>query len=307
MFQLCLWDVTTMLKVPTIKSWPLAFWQAVKRFDAKNGWVMSSHIAMSMMLALFPFVLFTVALTGAVANILSQDVALDDLIELVFGAWPEAVSKPILTELYAVLQTSGTGLMTFGGVLALYFASNGVNAVRVAMVQAYHDRDARPFWLSRLLCLGLVILGGIGILAAALFEIILPLYVQHLAEFFPTFPVSPHWQRGINGILVAVLPLIAVLLCHAILPGRIHRFSHILPGALLTVTLWWLAGIGFAFYVGSVAQYSATYAGLAGAMAAMIFLYVNAVILILGAEFNGVLIDMAEDSSPDARLSNPDD
>lgn len=269
-----------------------SLWIALKRFNEKNGWVMSSHIAMSMMLALFPFVLFTVALSGAVANVFSSDVALDDLVALVFGSWPEAVSTPIVTELYAVLESSSTGLATFGGVLALYFASNGVNAVRVAMVQAYHDTDTRPFWLSRMICFGLVILGGIGILLIATFEVILPLYLHYLAGFFPEIPVLQSWPLGLNTILAALLPLGAVLVCHMSLPGRIHRVSTILPGTLLTVALWWGAGIGFAYYVGSVAQYSATYAGLAGAMAAMIFLYVNAAILILGAEFNGVLIDL---------------
>lgn len=259
---------------------------------------MSSHIAMSLMLALFPFVLFTVALSGALASLFSQHVVLDDLVDLVFGAWPEAVSAPILAELYAVLETSSTGLATFGGLLALYFASNGVNAVRLAMVQAYHDVDARPFWLSRLICFGLVILGGCGILLAALFEVVLPLYLHYLADFFPQTTLSLPQGLGLNSMLVALLPLIAVLLCHLILPGRFHRIPHLLPGVVLTVGLWWAAGIGFAYYVGSVAQYSATYAGLAGAMAAMIFLYVNAAILILGAEFNGALIDLEKSPAP---------
>lgn len=278
--------------------WSKALWNAGQRFQAKNGWVMSSHIAMSLMLALFPFVLFTVALAGAVASVLSQDVALQDLVDLVFGAWPDAVSQPILQELYAVLETSSTGLATFGGVLALYFASNGVNAIRLAMVQAYHDTDSRPFWQARLICLGLVILGGLGILVAALFKVILPLYVHYIADLFPGAIPSVQWQDGTSSTLISLLPLVAVLLCHAVLPGRLHRLSHILPGALLTVVLWWAAGIGFAFYVGSIAQYSATYAGLAGAMAAMIFLYVNAAILILGAELNGVLIDEATPQKP---------
>ena len=58
---------------------------------------------------------------------------------------------------------------------------------------------------------------------------------------------------------------------------------------MVTLLLWWAAGTGFALYVSSFASYSATYAGLAGAMAALIFLYLNAAILILGAEINGVL------------------
>ena len=269
---------------------PQALLAAAKRFHRKQGWVLSSHIAMSMMLALFPFVLFTVALTGAVAGMLSQDVQLDDMVDLVFGAWPPAVAEPIVSELYAVLETSNSRLMTLGGVFALYFASNGVDAVRLAMVQAYRDDDPRPFWKCRLLCLAFVVLGGAGIMATAFFEFLLPLSARYLADFFPQLTVGNGWEGGLNGLLVAVAPLVAVLACHIWLPGHIHKVRHILPGAILTVVMWWAASWGFSVYVSGFARYSATYAGLAGAMAALIFLYLNAAILILGAEFNGALI-----------------
>ena len=263
---------------------------ALSSFNRKNGWVMSSHIAMSMMLALFPFVLFTVALSGALASVLGQDVSIGDLLDPVFGSWPEEVSGPILRELYAVLDSSSTGLATLGGLLTLYFASNGVDAVRVALVNAYGDTDPRPYWQARLICLGLVILGGAGVLATALFEVILPLYLRYVADLLPVPAVGRGWDQGLHGVLLLLVPLVAVLLCHVVLPGQRHRLAQILPGALLTLVLWWAAGVGFAIYVGSFAQYSATYAGLAGAMAAMIFLYVNAAILILGAEFNHALM-----------------
>ncbi|WP_424977562.1 YihY/virulence factor BrkB family protein [Leisingera sp. S232] len=254
---------------------------------------MSSHIAMSMMLALFPFVLFTVALAGTVAGVFSQNLEMDRMTDLVFGAWPESVARPILAEVEAVLRTSSTQLATLGGIFALYFASNGVEAVRVALVQAYHDTDTRPFWKTRAICIGLVILGGTGILAAAVFEVLLPLYVRHLADLLPFGQPSGQWEKGLSGLFAVFLPVGAVLCFHVILPGRVHRLRRILPGAILTLFLWLVCGSGFAFYVTSFAQYSATYAGLAGAMAAMIFLYLNSAILILGAEFNGALIDMA--------------
>lgn len=274
---------------------------AAQAFSRKNGWVMSSHIAMSLMLALFPFVLFTVALSGALAAVLGQDVAIGDLLDPVFGGWPEAVSGPILRELYAVLDTSSTQLATLGGVLTLYFASNGVDAVRVAMVNAYGDVDPRPYWKARLICLGLVILGGAGVLATAMFEVILPLYLRYVADLLPYPLIAQGWDLGLRGLLLVLVPLAAVMACHLVLPGQRHRLSQILPGALLTLALWWAAGIGFAYYVGSFAQYSATYAGLAGAMAAMIFLYVNAAILILGAEFNGVLMSGPAEATRRAR------
>ncbi|WP_291726668.1 YihY/virulence factor BrkB family protein [Leisingera sp. F5] len=279
--------------LPPLRCWPAALLDATRRFNRKNGWVMSSHIAMSMMLALFPFVLFTVALAGTVAGLLSQDVAMETLTEQVFSVWPDAVARPILTELKAVLQTSNTQLVTLGGLFALYFASNGVDAVRTAMVQAYHDTDTRPFWRSRALCIGLVVLGGAGILAVTVFEVILPLYVRHIAQLLPFDSVPKGWEKGLRGVLALALPTGAVLAFHVLLPGRVHRLRRILPGAILTLLLWLACGSGFAFYVGSFAQYSATYAGLAGAMAAMIFLYLNSAILILGAEFNGALIEIA--------------
>jgi membrane protein len=263
---------------------------ALRRFDSKNGWVMSSHVAMSLMLALFPFVLFTVALAGT----LTQDVQLDEMIELVFGGWPEEVADPIVKELYAVLNASGSRLMTLGGLLALYFASNGVNAVRVAMTQAYREVDPRPFWKARLLSLVLVIIGGAGILAITVLELVLPLYTSLLNQAMPnqiSDVVAGDW---ISNLIVLAVPFIAVLACHKWLPGTRHSVRELLPGVILTVVLWGIAGWGFAIYVGSFASYSATYAGLAGAMAALIFLYVNAAILILGAEFNGALLDQKE-------------
>ncbi|TNJ46850.1 YihY/virulence factor BrkB family protein [Phaeobacter sp. B1627] len=263
--------------------------RAVGRFNSKNAWVLSSHIAMSMMMALFPFVLFTVALSGAIASILSHRIVVEDVVNLVFGSWPASVAKPITREVYAVLETSGTGLMTLGGILALYFASNGVDAIRIALLSAYGQEETRPFWKHRLISVGLVILGGFGLLLAAVFELVLPLGARFLARFFPDLDFLRGWENGANGLVVTVVPVAAVFLYHLVLLPKRATLGQIFPGVAVTLILWWAAGFGFAVYVSSFASYSATYAGLAGAMAALIFLYLNAAILIFGAEINGVL------------------
>lgn len=283
-----------MLKVSPDRIWLHALVSALGRFGRKNGWVMSSHVAMSMMLALFPFVLFTVALSGTVAGMLSSDVQRADMVELVFGSWPDQIADPIVRELNAVLTTSGSRLMTLGGILTLSFASNGVDAVRVAMTQAYRDTDPRPFWRTRLLCMGFVLAGGAGILTVAVLELALPLYAGYLSLAFPE-QVTDVFSGDILGrLIVAAMPLLAVIACHVWLPGHRHSLRQILPGVILTFALWALLGWGFAWYVAKFASYSATYAGLAGAMAALIFLYFNAAILILGAEFNGALLSRGQ-------------
>ena len=248
---------------------------------------MSSHIAMSMMLALFPFVLFIVSLAG----FLSQDLNTDDLVGLVFGAWPDAVAGPIVGEIEKVMAASSTQLMTFGGVLAIYFASNGVDAVRGAMNLAYRDKDAMVFWRARLLSVGFVLVGGALILMATAVQVALPLYFAYVEQVVPG-----SWGAWFSGehlrlTLTLAVPVIGVTACHLWLPGHRHSLRQIWPGVVLTLVLWGAAVQGFAYYIGRFSSYGATYAGLAGAMAALIFMYLLAAILIFGAEFNGALIN----------------
>ena len=69
-------------------------------------------------------------------------------------------------------------------------------------------------------------------------------------------------------------------------------------GVILTILLWGLAGAGFSYYLAQFASYNATYAGLAGVMVALIFLYLMSALLILGAEFNGALEKRAKRNKP---------
>ncbi|WP_170782430.1 YihY/virulence factor BrkB family protein [Ruegeria lacuscaerulensis] len=276
--------------IPSAKRPLQALWLAFGRFSAKNGMVMSSHVAMSLMLALFPFVLFTVALAGT----LSQDYVTNELIELIFGAWPKDVADPIVAELRAVLQASNSSVITLGGLLAVFFASNGVMAVRAAMNQAYHDQDSWPFWKTRLYCLGLVIAGGATVLAIAAVEVVLPVYTRLVSE--KTDVNVSNWLSvdRLRWTFTVAVPAGLVMLAHLLLPTRRHKLTQILPGVALTLALWAAGGWGFSIYIGQFASYNATYAGLAGVMAALIFLYLCAAMLILGAEFNGALMDLGE-------------
>ncbi|MDP5216222.1 YihY/virulence factor BrkB family protein [Ruegeria sp. 2205SS24-7] len=265
-----------------------AFLTALRRFTLKSGWVMSSHVAMFAMLALFPFILFSIALAGS----LSENVINDDVIALIFGAWPPDVSGPIIAELKNVLNSSGTGVLTFGGLLAVFFASNGVDAVRMAMTRAYHDYDDRPFWQTRLLCIAIVVAGAAIVIVVAAIEVVLPLYGQLVSEALTGESKDLISVERLSWIFIITMPAGGVLTFHMLLPARRHKLRQILPGVVLTLVLWAVVGWGFSIYVSQFASYSATYAGLAGAMSALIFLYLISAILILGAEFNGALMDL---------------
>lgn len=276
-------------------SLPRALLTAFKRFGGNHGFILSSHVAMSMMLALFPFMLFVVSLGGAV----SRDLNIDDLIATIFGLWPDTIAEPIVREIRAVLSESSGRLITVGGVLAIYFASNGVDAVRLAVSYAYRETDPRPFWKTRLLCILFVVIGGLLLILALTIGLGLPTYLRLVTESMPEelmdwgdkIALIGWLESGLLRFLVTLTVLCFVVsACHIWLPGLHLRPRQIWPGVALTILLW-IAGVwGFSIYINRFAAYSATYAGLAGAMAALIFLYLLAAILILGAEFNGALI-----------------
>lgn len=260
-------------------------WRAVVRFGEHKGTILSSHVAMSLMLALFPFVLFVVALAGE----LSSGFDPHELTDLLFSAWPPEIAQPLIREIEAVLAADNTSLMTLGGMLALYFASNGVEAVRVAINAAYRDEEDRPFWRNRLISLAFVGLGSALIVFGLTLGLGLPAYFRYLPETVPDAVLR--WMS--NGFLTRAIPALLLIFVvsafHIWLPARRRALRVIWPGVALTIALWVVAVSVFSRYVATVADYSATYAGLAGAMSALIFLYLLAAILILGAEFNGVL------------------
>ncbi|WP_121063536.1 YihY/virulence factor BrkB family protein [Chachezhania antarctica] len=269
--------------------WLWAFWQAFLRFNATNGLVFCSHLAMSLLLALFPFILFIVSL----AAFLSQNIPVSGVNALIFGAWPEEIAEPLTTEVRSVVEGASPGLLTFGGLVAIYFASNGVDAIRLAMTGAYREVDPRPFWKTRLMAILFVIMGAVAVMAAVTLELALPIYLKFFQEDFPVQMlgwVKPEYLRVMNSVMTVIVLFLAVSAFHKWLPGHRIRLQQILPGVVLTLVLWAIGGTVFGYYIAHFATYNATYAGLAGVIATLIFLYVMAAILIVGAEFNGVLL-----------------
>src|SRR5271167_1611301 len=95
---------------------------AIGRFLVDDGWPISSHIALSTLTSLFPFLIFVTALAGFFG---SQDLS-DEATRLIFGAWPAAVAGPIAGKVHNVLTAPRGGLLTIGAVLALYFSSSAI-------------------------------------------------------------------------------------------------------------------------------------------------------------------------------------
>ena len=114
---------------------------AFYRFNRDDGWAIASHIALSILMSVFPFLIVVTAIAGFIGSVdLANEVA-----RLLFAAWPQEVAAPLATEIHHVLTTSHSGLVTVGAVFAVYFSSSGVESLRIGLNRAYGLRERRSF------------------------------------------------------------------------------------------------------------------------------------------------------------------
>jgi membrane protein len=259
---------------------------AFMRFHADDGWAIASHIALSTLMALFPFLIVVTSLAGFID---STNLA-DEVARLVVAAWPKEVANPIAKEIHNVLTTARGGVLTVGAFFALYFASSGVESLRIGLNRAYELKEKRSFWLLRLESIGYVLVAAIGLLALAFLIVLGPLVFMGAVRYAPWLDaLEPHFDivRFVGGGLVIALSL---FILHMLLPAGHRRMRDVWPGIGATLLLWLVAGYVFGRYLSDFSYaYVTYYAGLASVMTALIFLYFSACLFIYGGELNAAI------------------
>jgi membrane protein len=252
-------------------------------FNEDDGWAIASHIALSALMALFPFLIFVTALAALFGT---KELA-DQTAILLLEAWPKEVAEPIAAAIHDVLTNLRTDALTFGVVFAIYFSSSGIEGLRVGLNRAYGVREAHPWWWTRLESILYVFLGAISLLALAFLIVLGPLIWATAIKYAPWLvPFAGVVDLTRYGLTTLVL-VVALIVVHKWLPAGHRSFVEIAPGILVTFVLWIAAGAMFGSYLSEFAYtYVTYYAGLASAMVALVFLYVSASIFVYGGELN---------------------
>jgi len=259
---------------------------AIGHFIVDDGWAMASHVALSGLMALFPFLIFVATVAGFAGEAgLASRVA-----EILFATWPAGVAGPIAAQVERVLAPNHTNLLTISALVAAYLASNGVEAVRTALNRAYRVVDRRSLLFRRGQSFGFVFVGtavvlayaGAGVAAAA------------VPAFAPYQAMLAYSGIGVTSLLIVV----ALVAAHVLLPAGRPGWRWLWPGVVATLALWLISGWVFAIYLQRFSNLAATYAGLASVVSVIFFLYVAAVALIFGGEFNAALARVRSDAGP---------
>lgn len=260
--------------------------QVVKRAwkESKTDQVplLAAGVAFFAFLSLFPAMIASVMVYGLVAD--PQTVARQA--EELSQALPADAASLITEQMEAITSTPqqslGLGLLV-ALVLALWSASGGVGNVITAINVAYDEDETRGFVKRKALALGLT-LGAILFATVAITLIAVTPVV--LDNFFPDGAIrvlleAARWV----GLLVAVAVALAILYRYA--PDRDNpRFSWVSVGAAVATVIWLVASLGFSLYVDNFGSYGETYGALAGVVVLLLWLWITAYVVLLGAEIN---------------------
>jgi membrane protein len=259
---------------------------SIERFNLDDGWAIASHIALSALMAIFPFLIVLAALAAFVTT---EDLA-GEVVTLMLKTWPSEVSAAIAAEVREVLTTARGGVLSTGIALAVFFSASGIESLRIGLNRAYQVKEERGWLLLRLESIAYVVVGAVVLLALGLLIVLAPLVFSAAVAVLPWLAALETKLTLARYSLATFLLVGALALLHKWLPAGRRRFREIAPGVTATLLLWLAGGTALGRYLADFAHtYVTYYAGLASVMITLSFLYIAAAAFLYGGELNASL------------------
>ena len=245
----------------------------------------SAALAFNFILAIFPLLLFLLAILGMFA---SRGTALrTNLMQYLSEVLPPAGFQVVSHTLAEVTKNAGGGKITLGIVLTLWFASGGMTSMISALNGAYEIREARSWFKVRAIAVELTVAISILVISAL---------ISVLAGSYAANVVGTHYGLGqaaiiswrVGEIMVALL-FVALSFSLIYYWGPDLHEQHwywITPGSVIGVLLWVAASFGFRTYLHFFNSYSKTYGSLGAAIILLMWLYITGLAFLIGGEVN---------------------
>lgn len=262
------------------------WWDIAKRvfnqMNEDNLSLVSAGVAFYALLAIFPAIAATVSIYAYFASPVEISEYLSQFVTLL----PESSREIILSQVSELTQSSqaSLSLSAIGTLLlTIWSSSKGSQALITACNISYQEYEKRSFFKA-LVVRFLFSIGAIAVAIAALVIIgILPI-VLNLVGLKESIDLL---IKLISWPLLAFIFNFALVLLYRYAPHRkIAKWRWITLGSFVATVLWILASIGFSFYVSHFSSYNETYGSLGGVVIMLMWLYISAYIVTLGAVIN---------------------
>jgi membrane protein len=247
---------------------------------------MASEMAFSLLLALFPFLIFLVSVFGLIGT----ESHISQIISMMRGIIPSEVIYILESTLKGVIWSSSGELLTVGLIFALIIASNANTVIMKGLNRAYNVVETRPFWYTRWLAILMILINTMVIFAA----VNLIIFGKIILHFISGIIHMPY--EIFNTVLfvrwpVAFLTLFTMaFLIYYFMPDinveNRPKLISTIPGSLFFTFFWLFASWVFSLYVDNYARFNEVYGAIGAAIVLLLWLYYSSLVVLIGGEIN---------------------
>jgi membrane protein len=264
-----------------------------KAFDEEDLVSNAAQVAFYFTFALFPLLLFLITLFALILT--SADDLRNELFSYMRQVMPVSAYDLVFKTIGEITENSSGGKLTVGILAALWAASAGIDSIRIALNGVYNLSEKRPWWKTKLLALGLTF--GLAILVTIALGV-----VFYGGKFISlilgtvNFTISSPFFLGVLQVITVLAVLITIFaIIYNILPDHTKKkWVWITPGATIGLVLWLLLSYGFRLYLGYFDSYDKTYGSLGAVIILMLWLYLTALVILIGGTINAVLQEFSD-------------
>ncbi len=263
-------------------SWGELLKRTVKEINEDDCLGLAAQLAYYFFLALFPAVLFLLAL----ASFFPLTNFIDDAVRALRPIAPPNVLSFLEEQLRRLSNADSGGILTIGILGAIWSSSAAVVAIIGSLNRAYDIQEGRPWWHVRLTAIGLTIALAFFLLVSFTLIVAGPAIAEQLASSFGLGAAFAWTWTILQWPIAFLLVSTAIGLVYYFAPDAEQEWVWITPGAVVATVLWVLVSLAFKFYVANFANYNAMYGAVGAVIVLMLWFYLSGLAILVGAELN---------------------
>lgn len=267
------------------RTWVYTFKKTLREFSNDNCTDLAASLTYFAVQAIFPALLAIVSVLGLFGQ---AGATTDAVLKIVRQLASESVVASIRGPIESLTSSPAAGVTFVVGVVgAIWSASGFVGAFGRSVNRIYDRREGRPIWKLRPTNLLVTVITVVLIVIASLILVLSGGIAQTIGNAVGLGGAAVFvWGIVKWPVLAAIVVIIVAVLYYFAPNVKQPKFRWMSMGALLAITIWLLASVGFAFYVANFSHYNKTYGALGGVIVFLLWLWITNNALLFGAEFD---------------------
>lgn len=259
---------------------------------------LSAEIAYNAIFSLFPAIL---ALLTAIGLLNLPETQLRDVLRDFDGVIPIEATALVKIVIDDLRGSSNQGLFSLSFAAAIWISSSVMSSIMSALDQIHGiaRRQLRPFWKAKLVAIGLSV-GTMVLLIGALVTVFMgemginlmakTIAAQNYTVGLPSFATMLLWIWQMLSLPIALTIVgVSIGFIYRYGPSRWQSKTPLVPGVLVATGLWAIVSGGLRFYVSTFGNYNQAYGAVGAVIILLLWLYLSAFAMLVGAEVNAVL------------------